>query len=224
MGVEELVAIIGAIGGLIGSVAQARERQKRRSKEVELEEVKRQTSEPRHKKALQVAFTEFFSKQASVVDEIHQLIEETEVDRVIFFRAVNGIEQPVETTANFQQHGDNQRSYLYEKYPIDDDYRRRLKEVFAKGLVCYSTAEMPEEDCEIGDIYRLEKVVASYWGEIISLDGPEGMAVYQYLSIATLSESGFSPDTDTRIKIIQSKIKHLAEAFYSPKELTQRFG
>lgn len=224
MGVEEWVAIIGAIGGLVGSVAQAIERKKRRKKEAELEEVKVQVSRPRHKKALEIAFTDFFSRQASVVDEIHELIEETEVDRVIFFRAVNGVGKPVETTAYFQQRADNKRWYNYEKYPLDDDYRDRLKEVFREGLVHFLTAEMPEEDCEVGDIYRLEKVVASYWGEIISLDGPEGMAIYQYFSIATHSEDGFSPDTDTRIKIIQSKLKSLAETFYSPKELTQRFG
>lgn len=217
MGVEEWIAVFGAIGATISSFLQRRERKIRRNTEAEL---KAEKSKPRVFSPLEVPFTQFFSSVAEIVDEIDDLLEKTDVDRVVFFWAKNGIEDPKFTTSSFQHRTGDSRKYEYVEYPLDDDYRARLAEVFRNGLVLYNVSNMPTEGCEIGDIYRMEGVTESFWGDIIKLHGPGGTAIYLYFSIATHTPGGFSDDSDTLIKMLHPKIKKLAETYYIPKELT----
>lgn len=221
--IELVVALVaGAFGALSGWLSL---RKTQIESKANAEKQANQTAGQEKLRALVVSFCRFFAKNSAVSEQLHGLLNATEIDRILLFRAElapkieNAEEEDLLLSCYMQLRAGNQIEYPFEELRVDRDYKFRLLDTFKEGQVLHVVSEMPDQDCQIGDIYRLEGVTESLWVRIVMIAGPKGSNVYQYMSFSTHNEEGISRNTATRISLITSQITDLAVSYYSPYEL-----
>tara|TARA_E500000318_G_scaffold24210_2_gene24398 strand:+ start:3018 stop:3716 length:699 start_codon:yes stop_codon:yes gene_type:complete len=223
--IDLVIAIVaGAFGALSGWLSL---RKTQVESKANAENQADQKAEQEDLRALVVSFCRFFAKNSAVSEQLHELLSATEIDRILLFRAEpapkieNAEDEDLLVSCYMQLRAGNQIEYPFEELRVDRDYKLRLLDTFKEDQVLHVASEMPEKDCQIGDIYRLEGVTESLWVRIVIIAGPKESNIYQYMSFATHSEEGISRNTATKISLITSQITDLAVSYYSPHELLE---
>jgi len=138
---------------------------------------------------------------------IQKFCEKSSIDRFLILVAVNGANDPRETTAIFQHRQDSTEFQSYVGIDLDRDYISRLAELKRDGHTVVRTAELPS--CLIRDIYRAEGVQFAVWYLIGTMTNPEtDQVAYKYCSFAT-HETSISEETARSINNIVGELKKL---------------
>ena len=137
------------------------------------------------------------------VRRVEDILETTEIDRLLVLVAVNGKYNPTHTSVivDFRQIGD---SYFYIDIPLDSDYIDRLLETKKKGRIRFKTSEVP--GTLIGQIYAEEGVTEAVWaiiGKKKSFNTDQ--VAYKYLSAATHEAGGFKNPAEVE-RIVDSLV------------------
>jgi len=133
-----------------------------------------------------ITFSNYIERIAPITDAIQELMDSTNIDRYIAFRAWNGRLEPRWTTAILMMHTHN-RPMKYIHWELDDHYRHMLQDLSRHGALYYVTEEMA--DSKLRQAYDAEGVTASYLTHIAHMPMPgddEKKAVF-YCSFATHS-------------------------------------
>ena len=159
-----------------------------------------------------LTFPEFVGEWAETHRDISDLMENTNVDRFMIFRAWNGLLEPRWTTSVYQLREGEQEPLAYIHFELDADYVDKLRHIVRKGYL-YLTVEELEESA-IKKVYETENVTGSYWAHLDSLSLPDSQSrAITYCSFATHVEGGLTPAELTRCRIVASRLRGLALAF-----------
>jgi hypothetical protein len=159
-----------------------------------------------------LGFPEFVSEWDEINKELAKLMSETEVDRILIFRAWNGHLEPRWTTAVFQMRSNGTAPVSYVHFELDDDYVQKIRQIVQRGPITMVTTDMLPS--KIKSVYEAEGVKSSLWAHLDTFqttDG-EGKAI-AYCSFSSTSGAPLLPHTATRCGIIISRLKGLAGAF-----------
>lgn len=115
-----------------------------------------------------ISFTNYLGRMAPIAAEMQAIMEATNIDRIIVFRAWNGWLEPRWTTAVFKLTSGSKTPFHYVHWELDEDYRDRLRHIDKHGHAYYSVDDMG--DCAIKSLYTAEGVTASLWTHIAHLD------------------------------------------------------
>ena len=80
-----------------------------------------------------LTFPEFVGEWAETHTDLIQLLEDTNVDRFMIFRAWNGILEPRWTTSVYQLRAGEQEPLAYIHFELDSDYVERLRATVGRG-------------------------------------------------------------------------------------------
>jgi len=160
---------------------------------------------------VQLDFGLFAGAWDQTVRDIQELMEETNVDRFLLLRALNGKDDPRYTNAVLQIRERGQHVIQYLGVVLDIDYVGRLKEVESNGSAYYVVSDMPP--CVIRSIYEAEGVKAAEWCFIHRENYDDSRAVITYCSFATHSTEGFDDATRALCKLRADRIAQNARMF-----------
>ena len=164
-------------------------------------QVKNEHKEEIHKAALAAEDRHTFHAQVTdpfyparewtkFVDTVYQILEETEIDRLLVLVAVNGAQNPTHASCivDFRQVG---KQYSYVDVPLDQDYIERLIHIKKKGIIRFKTKDVP--NTLIGEIYSNEGVTECVWSIVGKKHSfTTDQVAYKFISVATHREGGFS--------------------------------
>lgn len=155
-----------------------------------------------------LSFEDFLLDWGEIDAGVRDLFEKTNVDRFLLLRAWNGHSDPKWTTAFFQIRDGIHEPVSYVHFELDDDYVNRLMQIKSRGMIHFSSADLPES--AIKRVYDLEKVKSSAWFFLDrrTLEGTNSSAI-TYCSFASHSAGELSQDEITKAQIIVSRIKGL---------------
>lgn len=146
--------VVTGLSGILVAVIRAARGMKARV-EVAEREVSFQT--------VALSFTDLVYQFGKLDNKIWQLLEETEIDRVLVLRAYNGRMDPKWTTAVRQWRARGQRGMTYCRVELDEDYVGRLRKLVNGGDVLVDTQAESEAATLIGRIYEAEGVQHAAW-------------------------------------------------------------
>lgn len=159
-----------------------------------------------------LTFPEFVGAWAETHTDLIQLLEHTNVDRFMIFRAWNGVLEPRWTTSVYQLRTGEQEPLAYIHFELDADYVEKLRATVSKGHL-YMDVQLLE-DSAIKKVYEQENVTGSYWSHLDSLILSDGSSqAITYCSFATHVEGGLTEEDMTRCRIVASRLKGLALSF-----------
>lgn len=144
--------------------------------------------------------------------ELRNLLENTDIDRFIIFRAWNGEGRARWTTSVFQMRLGAQEPIQYVHFELDDDYVTRLRKIVRDGILYFKVCEIP--DSAIKYVYEAEGVLTSVWCHIISenVDNSKS-ATHTYCSFASHIAEELDDATITKCKIMAGRLKGVANSF-----------
>jgi hypothetical protein len=127
---------------------------------------------------MSLGFDDFESDQQELEQDIKDLLEETNIDRVLKLKAWNGKYHPKYVTAYIQYRQDPSGFVKYVNYPIDEDYGHRLRATRDHGWRIYTVYDDP--DSNIMQSYIAEGVKVSLWVAVeeVSLVDSESKCVF----------------------------------------------
>lgn len=205
---EVIVSIVSSIGGII--IAAVTGWFLHLSKMRELNLTKTAMENELKLQCDSLGFDGFLSEWNQIHLELAALIEKTEIDRFLLFRAWNGEMTPRWTTSLFQFRDGGQRPISYVHFELDDDYVDRLRAVVKENYTLLDTDELG--DTAIGGVYRAEGVKQSLWAHIASTKQKDtNSAAICYCSFATHSDQPISTDTRFRCNLIVNRFKAIYE-------------
>ncbi len=173
--------------------------------------VKQAESEMRFQRAA-LDFGTFISDWAETHKEIKNLLENTEIDRFIMFRAWNGENAPRWTTNVFQMRLGNQEPIQYVHFDLDDDYVSRLRRIVRDGILYFKVCDIPESS--IKHVYDAEGVLSTVWCHILSERViNSNAATHTYCSFSSHITSDLDPATITKCNILAGRLKGVANSF-----------
>jgi hypothetical protein len=202
---EITVALIGLAGICVtAGVAWRRVNLERRKTLLAEKELKLQSSA--------LSLSDFLEDWQSVAAAMSDLIQNTEIDRILILRAWNGYLSPKWTTAVYQMREYGQAPKQYVHTGLDDDYVERLRIITRGGAICFRVVDAP--DSLIKSIYEAEGVKASCWWHISTEKVPDtDAAVITYCSFSTHSNEEISEKTRTSCNLLVGRLKGLSEVF-----------
>lgn len=145
--------------------------------------------------------------------EVRRLEEDTEITRVLAFRAVNGFADPKRTTQVFESRKpipqqQDPGGYIY--YPIEPEYVNMLHEAEEKGHIKFTVADLGK-DHQMRGIYDAEGVKASAWFFLYRVPGKiEGTWAIVYASFSSHTHDEISPEAILRIQMLVSLLQQEA--------------
>lgn len=146
-----------------------------------------------------------FSQIKSAVDE---MFEKTKADRFLILFAINGKTDFNTVSVVFEQHKNTKYSInaigRYKTLPIDNMYRKMLKDAEMHGIVEVETEKMP--DSLLKDIYDLEEVVWSDIRHLCRFHADESNDILVFSSLATHSQKGFTKLEKVEANLIYDSI------------------
>lgn len=202
--IEVYVAAISAAGAVCSAaIAALSNRRLRQEKEI----LKRELQIQSHV----LDFSQFISDWHSTLAEIELLMQETEIDRFLMFRAWNGKSEPQWTTAVLQIRRGEQKPIQYVHFELDDDYIERMRRIERGGYETLTVADMPKS--AVKDVYEAEGVKASFWAHVETQPVDEHSHAISYCSFSSITDGELQPTTTTRCRIIVGRLKGVARAF-----------
>jgi len=201
-----LVALIGFCGVCVTAVmgTAGAYYYKRRGDQAELE--------MRFQRAA-LSFPDFVEEWEEIHRDMLCLMDETCIDRFLILRAWNGYLEPRWTTAMFQMRTEGHSPVAYVHFELDRDYVERLREITQGSHAYLVTNDLPHSSA-LRSVYDQEGVTAAFIAQLITLDGPiKGTKAQTYCSFATHSPDGIDVNTQTRCRILVSRMKGLALGF-----------
>jgi hypothetical protein len=184
---EIVIAAIGAVPVIVGSVLAYRVSMYKQKLEHENKSMKKEMD------LVSTSLSSFggiLTEFAKVEAEIHELCRETGITRVMLLCAWNGVYSPKWTTAvwqyrkDFAEDGSINRPIGYVHVGLDADYVERLVSIKRKGSMVFRTEDAP--DSLIKKIYEVEGVTESLWVFLSSAGTPDGMGrLVTYMSFST---------------------------------------
>jgi hypothetical protein len=186
---------------------------------VERQKLDQAESEIRFQRAA-LGFPEFVEEWGEIGQELIKLLEETEIDRFMIFRAWNGHLEPRWTTAVYQLRSAGQAPIAYVHFELDEDYVNRVKKIAQGGPLVMVTDSLP--DSEIKKVYEAEGVTASLWAHLDTFETTDRISkAVAYCSFATHAPSLISNSTMTRCRVLTGRLKGLATAFDRNRDISQ---
>jgi hypothetical protein len=209
---EIIVAGISLVGILAGAyvsnrkIALARAQEERATREAELAHKEMQFQ------SHALSFSAFLTDWDSTHQEIVNLLEQTEIDRVLIFRAWNGSLDPRWTTAVYQARQEGQMPMQYVHVGLDQDYVERLRRTVNDGILVFTVADI--DDSLIRSVYENEGVKSSCWAFINSqkIQGTESVSL-SYVSFSSHTHDVLESTTVTRCQLLTGRLKGLAANF-----------
>ncbi len=205
---EILIALIGLVGTIFAaSIAYISKRNELTSKkqlqQAELE-MKVQSEA--------LDFGQFFQDWNFIQHEINQLMEETNIDRFLMFRAWNGARDPRWTTAVYQLRQGEQKPISYVHFELDNDYKHRLSDMIDSKKIYFEVKDLP--DSAIRSVYLAEGVSSAVWCHLDSTKPKDvsGKAI-TYCSFASHDPHLIDENTQTRCKILADRMKAIIANF-----------
>lgn len=196
------------------ALVEAEARAKDFETELHREEARRATAEWEIKIRQTVPrYTDFVLNYERQRREIRTLINTTEIDRFIQFKAINGATVPQYTSAFHQIREDGQELWEFEHLPLDDHYRGMFAHLLNGEPYIVVTDNLPP--CMLRDIYVAEGVTGSvvYYIASFTLDESRGAVLHVYLSLATHVPGGVSDLTVTKCSLMVNRIRAFAATF-----------
>lgn len=159
-----------------------------------------------------LSFGAFLEDWQGTSREMRNLMRDTEIDRILIFRAWNGSLAPKWTTAVYQMREEGQEPIQYVHFELDEDYVERLRKIVSNGILTFSVDQI--EDSFIKSVYNAEGVKSSCWAYINSQQPKDSDAVsISYASFSSTESDRLSPDTVTKCRILAGRLKGLASNF-----------
>ena len=205
-----VVAVIGMVGAVVVAIiGKLKFDVKKAEKYVEKEfQIQRDA----------LNFGRYLREWTFIQQELIALCDETCIDRFMIFIAVNGIHDSRTTSAVYEYHSGESKPYQYIRFPIDDDYRDRLREMIKQGSISFKTKDI--DSSLIKNVYMAEGVDESAWFHLETrVIGSEGAKAIAYASFATHSKDdsiGINGEVHTRCLVLISKIKGFVDDFDNP--------
>ena len=157
-------------------------------------------------------FPSFLENWNGVMEQLNKLMDETEIDRFLIFRAWNGFLEPRFTTAVFQLRTQKQEPFSYIHFELDDDYVQRIRAV-SKGMKCIYFKTDDLDQSYIRDVYKNEGVTASVWCHIETLKLEDtASASISYCSFATHGGE-ISDETRFKCNLIANQLRGASQEF-----------
>lgn len=157
-------------------------------------------------------FAEFIREWDETHKDIQELLETTEIDRFIMFRAWNGFAEPKWTTSMLQVRQGNQTPINYIHFELDEDYQERLKFCQLNKHSYFEIDTIPN-DASIKKVYSCEEINASLWSHVIDIDGPQNSKILIYTSLSTINHKTISQKTILKCKSLIEQIKLRAHEY-----------
>lgn len=159
-------------------------------------------------------FSAFLQDWQNTFDELNNIIQQTEIDRILILRAWNGALAPRWTTAVYQLRESGQEPRQYVHFELDSDYVERLKQVCGTGSIHFSVDSVQPDNVKIKQVYEAEGVKSSYWAHIetLKLSNSTAQAI-AYISFSSHSFDEISEKTRTRCMIMAGRLKGIAANF-----------
>lgn len=203
------MGMVGILATAYAGVARARVSQLAiEQKDRELEVAKKELTFQSHA----LSFGAFLADWQGTSSAMKQLLDDTEIDSIMIFRAWNGKLTPQWTTAVFQMREVGQEPVQYVHFELDDDYVDRVRKIVLSGIITFSVANQP--DSFIKDVYNAEGVKSSCWAHINSQSVPDSDAVsISYASFSSCTASELAPETVTKCRMLAGRLKGLAHNF-----------
>lgn len=132
-----------------------------------------------------LTFDQFLPAWKELEPELDLIKEKTNIDRILFFKAVNGIRTPKRTSAFFQYREVGQENVPYIWFKLKDSYRRMLNEMEDKGFISFTVSLLSRGE-QIYPIYVEEGVLSAAWFFVGKWPGDTpGSYVMFYISFAS---------------------------------------
>lgn len=157
-------------------------------------------------------FGQFFQDWNFIQNEINELMESTNVDRFLMFRAWNGARDPRWTTAVYQLRQGEQKPVSYVHFELDNDYKHRLNDMIESNKIYFEVEDLP--DSAIRSVYKAEGVASAVWCHLDSSRPKDinGKSI-TYCSFASHDPHLIDEHTQTRCKIVADRMKSVIENF-----------
>lgn len=203
---EVIASAIGAVGvvtaAIVGWLASAR-KTKRANKSLKYE-LKLQSRI--------FDFSTFVHEWDSILKDVEELMEKTEIDRFLILRAWNGYNTPEYTSAVIQIRQGNQEPISYVHFQLDRDYIEKLKLIVDHGFATFVVDQMPQSF--IRAVYETENIKSSLWAYLARLRIDEDHQAITYCSFSSKTADELDPATITRCRILVGRLKGAAQAFH----------
>jgi len=206
-----VVAVIGMVGAVVVAIiGKLKFDVKKAEKYVEKEfQIQRDA----------LNFGRYLREWTFIQQELIALCDETCIDRFMIFIAVNGIHDSRTTSAVYEYHSGESKPYQYIRFPLDDDYRDRLREMVKSGSISFKTVDIDRS--LIQDVYMSEGVLESAWFHLETRPiGNEGAMAIAYASFASHGDEKYPNGIDrhihTRCLVLISKIQEFVSVFENP--------
>jgi len=143
----------------------------------------------------------------TISSKIQTFCKTSSIDRFMILVAVNGLNDPRETTAIYQYREDTADFHSYVGVELDRDYVSRLAELKRNGILFVDTSELPSS--LLRGIYLDEGVTHAIWYLIGTMENKEtGQVAYKYCSFAT-SQEIITDETEHIIGNIVGELKKM---------------
>ena len=158
-------------------------------------------------------YTDFVLSYERQHKEVRNLINTTEIDRFVQFKAINGREMPKYTSAFHQIREGGQDFWEFEHVPLDKHYENLFTQILTGEPARIVTTQLPP--CLLKEIYVGEGITASLLFYVTSfvLDESAGVVVHVYISLATHSPELISDITVTRCTLMVNRLRAFAAIF-----------
>ena len=148
---------------------------------------------------------EFIPGWERIVEDVDNLIATSNVDRVLFFKALNGKMEPKRTTC-FWGKGTHQR---YDWFPIESSYLMMMHRMKDGHSISFITDDLHESE-QIKGVYEDDEVTSAAWFHIGHIRGrTPGAWIWLYMSIATRDGHIITPAEIRRGRMIVNEVQKL---------------
>lgn len=176
---------------------------------------KRKTAQAEQEMRFQRAalkFPDFVEEWDEISKAIVDLMSSTCLDRFMILRAWNGHLEPRWTTAVYQIRDSAQEPVSYIHFELDDDYIIKLRELMKTQQIYIDTSNI--DNSEIKSVYNVEGITAALWVHLSTYElvGTDSKAI-TYCSFATHSDARLDANTQTKCRMVASRLRGLAESF-----------
>lgn len=156
-------------------------------------------------------FSRFMTEWDDTYRDLSNILNETNIDRFMIFRAWNGHLEPRWTTSIFQVRKGLATPISYVHIELDVDYVERLREVSARRPVKFLVSSLPPS--VLKGMYDAEGISAAMWAHIeTSPVGKKLSSAVTYCTFAT-KEGDIDQSTYARCMLFVSRLKGVAESF-----------